>query len=216
MKKKNILILAISIGSTVALLLFLILYFNIPRLHYTYDAATDSYYVDRVYGNASSYTISDEKNSKPVTKILSRTFMDKTGIKRIDLGKNIKVIERMAFLNCTKLESINLENVESIGRNAFENCISLKKIELKIEDVMGGTFIGCKNLKEISLTSTKTIGSYAFSFTAVECITLPETCKNVAEYTFYQCMNLNKIIVLSSSLRDNTYLQSLEGVEFRG
>ena len=106
---------------------FLILYFNIPRLHYTYDAATDSYYVDRVYGNASSYTISDEKNSKPVTKILSRTFMDKTGIKRIDLGKNIKAIERMAFLNCTKLESINLENVESIGRNAFENCISLKK-----------------------------------------------------------------------------------------
>ncbi len=176
MKKKNILILAISIGSTVALLLFLILYFNIPRLNYTYDAATDSYYVDRVYGNASSYTISDEKNSKPVTKILSRTFMDITGIKRIDLGKNIKVIE----------------------------------------DVMGGTFIGCKNLKEISLTSTKTIGSYAFSFTAVECITLPETCKNVAEYTFYQCMNLNKIIVLSSSLRDNTYLQSLEGVEFRG
>ena len=81
---------------------------------------------------------------------------------------------------------------------------------------MGGTFIGCKNLKEISLTSTKTIGSYAFSFTAVECITLPENCKNVAEYTFYQCMNLNKIIVLSSSLRDNTYLQSLEGVEFRG
>lgn len=216
MKKKNILILTISSCVAFAIFLFLILFFNIPRLHYSYDASTDSYFVDRVYGNASSYVIPDSKDSKPITTIRSRVFMNHSSLKEVKLGKNIKVIERMAFLDCKKLEVINLEFVESIGRNAFENCIALKKVDLGIYDVMGGCFLGCTTLEEVSLRNTQTIGSYAFACTGIISISIPSTCNDVGEYAFYQCEKLQKIVVKSSALSQNAYLKSLDVVEFQG
>lgn len=215
MKKKHIIIISITISLIIVISIFLICFFTIPRITYGYDSETDTYYVDKVYGDASHYVIKDSIGDKPVTKIRERAFMDHKNLKEIDLGKNIKVIGRLAFLNCKKLEKIDLSFIEDIGRNAFENCISLKEVELSLKDILGGTFMGCTQLENVWLTNTISIGSYAFSLTGIKEITIPRSCSLVGDEAFYGCFNLAKITVKSYALRNNSYLKTLNGVEFQ-
>lgn len=202
------------LAAIVILCIALCCWFFIPRIDYKYDADTNSYYVDKVYGNASFYRIEDEIHGNPVTKISSRAFMGKSGLKRIELGANVIEIERLAFLDCKKLEEIDLSHVKIIGRNAFENCTSLTSVFLNVEDIMGGTFMGCSNLKEVTLTDTITLGSYAFAGTALEEIVIPETCSLLGNDAFAFCPQLKKIIVQSHYLLNNSYLNSLKEVTF--
>ncbi|MDE6046999.1 MAG: leucine-rich repeat domain-containing protein, partial [Anaeroplasmataceae bacterium] len=139
MKKKHIIILSSIIASIVIVSIILICFFSIPRISYGYDREAETYYVDKVYGNARSYEIKESIHNKPVTKIKSRAFMNKTNLEEIILSENLIEIERLAFLNCRKLEKIDLSNVKTIGRNAFENCSSLKSVQLNLQDILGGT-----------------------------------------------------------------------------
>ncbi len=214
LKKKYSIIIAILSSIGLAIAIFILCFFTIPRITYGYDNQTDTYYVDKVYGNAKEYTILDTIDNKPVTKIQSRAFMNQTNLVTLHMGKNISIIERLAFLDCKKLEAIDLTRIEFIGRNAFENCISLKEIDLTAHDISGGSFIGCTSLSRVSLTSTSTIGSYAFYKTDLQEITIPASCTLVGEYAFDSCPNLKKIIVLSEKLQSNAYLKSLKGVVF--
>lgn len=214
MKQKYI-ILIVTSSIIVALLIFFICFFSIPRVIYGYDSDTDSYYVEKVYGNARSYTIEDTIKDKPVTTIKSRVFMDKTGLESIQLGKNIKEIERMAFMNCTKLKEIDLSTVSYIGRNAFENCTSLTSISLTLDHINGGTFYGCIALETVILENTSSIGSYAFTNTAIQTITIPSTCMLVGNGAFDDCSYLKRIILYSYTLSLDPYLMGLDGVEFQ-
>lgn len=215
MQKRNIIVLSSILGFILIVSIFLICFFCIPRISYAYDSITDSYYVDIVYGDATSYSIKDTIHDKPVTKIKERAFMDHKNLKEITLGKNIKEIERLAFLNCKKLEKVDLSYVEEIGRNAFENCISLKRIELNLRDVLGGVFMGCSGLESVVLNNTLSIGSYAFGLTSIQEIIIPRTCSMVGNDAFYGCSNLKKIIVKSYKLLNDRYLNSLDIVEFQ-
>ncbi|MDE6655760.1 MAG: leucine-rich repeat domain-containing protein [Anaeroplasmataceae bacterium] len=215
MKKKHILLLSIIGTVILALSIFLICFFSIPRISYGYDSETDSYVVDKVYGNASFYKIQDTIHDKPVTRIKSRVFVGKTGLKKVELGKNIVEIERLAFLDCNNLKEIDLSYVKIIGRNAFENCSSLEEVYLGAEDILGGAFIGCTSLSKVVLEDVYSIGSYAFGNTSIEEITIPRNCSLVGEDAFYGCSKLKEILVLSYFLRENTYLKSLNGVEFQ-
>lgn len=214
MKRKYIILIVVS-SIVMALLIFFICFFSIPRVIYGYDKDTDSYYVEKVYGNAKSYTIADTIEDKPVTTIKSRVFMDKTGLESIQLGQNIIEIERMAFLNCTKLKEIDLSKVSYIGRNAFENCTSLSSVTLTLDHINGGTFYGCTALNMVILENTSSIGSYAFTNTAIETITIPSTCMLVGNGAFDDCSYLKKIILCSYPLSLDPYLMGLKGVEFQ-
>ena len=77
MKKKHIIILSSVIGALVIVSIILICFFTIPRISYGYDHEAETYYVDKVYGNARSYVIKESIHNKPVTKIKSRAFMNK-------------------------------------------------------------------------------------------------------------------------------------------
>lgn len=214
MKKKYRIIIYSIAGIILALSIFLICFFNIPRVIYGYDHEADTYYVKYAYGNASKYTIKDAIHDKPVTKIKARAFMKKSNLKEVILGENIIEIERLAFLDCKKLKIINLDTVKVIGRNAFENCISLEEIHLSAEDILGGAFIGCESLSIVELKDVYSIGSYAFANASIEEIEIPSSCSLVGKEVFYGCKNLKKIIVYSDYLINNSYLNSLNGIEF--
>ncbi|MDE6947383.1 MAG: leucine-rich repeat domain-containing protein [Anaeroplasmataceae bacterium] len=216
MNRKHILVIISILMLLFSVSIILICYYCIPRISYTYDAITDSYQVDTVFGNAESYHIESTIKNKPVTKIRSKAFMNKTNLVRIKLSENLKEIERLAFLNCINLEEINLETVEVIGRNAFENCRSIKSVQLTLPNISGGVFMGCTSLETVTMEQTKSIGSYAFAYTAIETITIKETTISVGVDAFYQCERLKKIIVLSEILQSNEYLNSLDIVEFQG
>lgn len=214
-KKKYIIISSILGGILLGIMIFLICFFNIPRITYSYDYETDTYYVDKVYGNASSYTILDTVDDKPVTRIRDRAFMKKDHLVEVHLGKNITEIERLAFLDCKNLKQISLNYVKRIGRNAFENCTSLEEVELSIDNILGGTFMGCSKLSKVILINTETIGTYAFYGTSIESITIPSTCYLVGVDAFKECNHLSKIIIKSKKLMENAYINSLNGVEFQ-
>lgn len=213
MKKKHIIIISlvslILIVSTI-----LICFFSISRVIYSYDKETNTYSVEGVYGFNESYTIADEIDGIPVTSIGTRAFMNNVNIKEIVLGKNITIIGRLAFSGCSKLETIELGSVVWIERNAFEYCTSLSEANINAQIILASAFIGCSSLESITLNNTISIGSYAFAFTAIKKIDIPSSCTSLGNDAFYQCQDLEQIIVHSSRLQNNKYLKSLENVIF--
>lgn len=211
MNKKLIFVIISSLLLT--LILFLICFYNIPRIDYDYDKTMDVYYVDKVYGNAKKYTILDEKNGKKVLYIDEKAFMDKTRLESIILGENIKNIERLAFSNCKNLKDIDLSNVITIERNAFMDCKSLESINLSsCIDISGGAFIDCESLENVSFGNIKSIGTYTFTGTAITKIELPNSLELLGVNAFYNCNKLKKIICYSKILTNDEYLLSLGSI----
>lgn len=202
--------LAIVFG---CIFLFLICYFNIPRISYTYQEKTDSYYVDRVYGNAKQYTIKDNIKGKPVSAIGAKAFMDKSRLEKVIFSSELKEIERLSFSGCRRLKEIDFEHIEKIGRNAFADCVSLNKINCNAKTIDGGAFYGCCGLKEIILNDTEWIGSFAFADTAIVNISLPSSLSSLGVDAFYQCYFLKEIHIPSKAWLKNDYLLSLENVK---
>lgn len=207
--------LQILIGSIIlALSIFLICFFSIPRIGYSYDKDTESYMVSRVYGNAKTYTIKEEIKGHPVTTIKAKAFMNKKKLKNVTLGVNVKKIERLAFSGCTNLKTIDLSHIYEIERNAFADCKQLSEVKLNAKHIGGGAFMGCENLENVSLTNTKSIGTFTFSGCSIERIILPESLEILGNDAFDGCQNLVEIIVYSKKLESNDYILSLNQVKF--
>lgn len=211
MTKKNKLILLSVVGITSAVLIFLICFFMIPRITYSYDASTDSYYVSDVYGNAKSYTIQSSVHGKPVTRIGARAFFQKDKVESIHFMEDseVTIIDRLAFSGCSSLVSIDLSNMLIIGRNAFDDCTSLEEVTLQVPHILGSVFYGCRSLTTVELLGVVSIGSFSFAETGIERIILPPSVATVYIDAFYNCPNLKEIIVQNSVLKHNSYLQNL-------
>ena len=211
---KKYLKIFIPTGIALAIILFLILFFNIPRVTYKYVEEYDGYFVNNVYGNASTYEIKNEHKGKEVVGISTRAFFKKNKLKSISLPENIKIIDRLAFSECKNLERINLENVNTIYRNAFSYCNSLKDLNIGAEYIGASAFYKCENLKNVTLTNTLSIGSMAFSETKIKNIILPKSVIEVGSDCFYNCFLLENISVYGNNLKDNVYLKTLNIVTY--
>ena len=62
------------------------------------------------------------------------------------------MLESNVFLNCYKLDKINIPYSVFLYPDVFDNCTNLKTVEISdISNLRGiGHFTGCKNLKQIS------------------------------------------------------------------
>lgn len=150
------------------------------------------------------------KNSKipipsTVTTIGKNAFRDKTNLAKITfqpdsqlevigesafyncismvftgLPQTVKTINKYAFYQCNKLQSIRFPSVTSIGKNAFHYCIGLTSADIQLSSVDtldDYTFIGCKLLPSINL---------------------PRNLKNLGIGVFHSCTNLNKVLFPST------------------
>lgn len=199
------------------IILSLILFFNIPRVSYKLDKENDTYYISKVYGNSKSYEIKSEYKDKPVTAIGERAFFKQSNLRSIELPDSIKKISRLAFSECEKLESINLENVLEIERNAFSYCVSLKELVIGAEYIGASAFYKCESLDNVKLLDgLLDIGSMAFSTTAIKKISIPRSCLYVRSDCFYDCFKLENINVYGYNLRYSEYLKTLNIVNYIG
>ena len=149
------------------------IYYNIPRVTYSYNKKYDGYVVSEVYGNASYYKIQSKFKDKDVVGIDTRAFMGKTGLEKIEFEDvtKIKYFGRLCFSECINLKEIDLSYSSLIDKNAFYNCISLEEVNIGAYYINGGAFFGCNNLKKVIFTEGLTgVGSYAFA----ECKQLKE------------------------------------------
>ena len=123
--------------------------------------------------NAKTVTIPDAILGKPVTEIGKYCFSTSTydnfmtydrKFETIQMGKNIRTIEKSAFMGCESLKEVlgNIE-IEIIERAAFEGCSNLHKAEFEMHQVEDNAFRGCASLTEINMNSELTyIGAYSF------------------------------------------------------
>lgn len=213
MDKDKKIFLIIKLILITILFILIILYFNYPRVKYKYDSDNECYYVSKVYGNSSKYEIKESINGISVKYIDERAFQYKDKVKEVVLPSSIETIKKLAFSDCTSLECINLENVKEIERNAFSYCYNLDNIETSAS-LGGSCFYKCSNLSNITLDEgVKSIGTYALSYTAIKNLKLPNSVLFVYMDAFIYMDNLTEISA-SSSLKENTYLQSLNNINF--
>ena len=111
-------------------------------------------------------------------------------------------IAEQCFLDCTGLSSVTIpETVVIIGNSAFQGCTGLPSIIIpeSVVHISDNMLSLCRNITKITLGSkVKTIGSYAFAYTAVNDINLPEGLNVIGDFAFVLCSNLTKLTIPES------------------
>lgn len=103
-------------------------------------------------------------------KIGDYSFAYKQKLVNVYLPVTTKTLGTYAFQSCTKLESINTQNIEEFNNDCFQYCSALKEIYLSEFVTKLGTnmFENCTNLKTIycycdkALITSNTFHSYGF------------------------------------------------------
>lgn len=90
--------------------------------------ANGTYEISEYNGTSTPVTIPSAVNGKPVTQIGDYAFV-RQPLTGVVIPSSIKVIGSSAFLECSNLISVTLNNgLEIISDNAFGYCSSLKKL----------------------------------------------------------------------------------------
>ena len=89
-------------------------------------------------------------------------FSNFPNLEEVVLGERVKNIGAEYFKNCTKLKSINLENVDTIGVRCFLGCTALEKVDLKKADLVdANAFEGCTSLTSVDITTADLMLGYS-------------------------------------------------------
>ncbi len=143
-------------------------------------------------------------------------------------GKRVTTIDKYAFFNCKKLETVIIpDGVVSIGRNAFDNCSSLANVSFPKNKIVihSGAFTMCA-FKQLVITENMRFvvddyGKGHFS----ECkdlglVIIEEGIEEIPERMFASCRNLKAIVMPASVKRIGHYIceyaSELEDIIIKG
>lgn len=120
-------------------------------------------------------------------------------LKNLNIGENVKVIDKYMFSYCTGLETVYLpDNITSVNLWGFRGCYSLKSVRLS------------EKLSQV--------GDYGFSgCTSLDNVTFPASMTSVASNSFSYCTALRKLdlgqnlLIIGPSAFEND--KALEGIE---
>ncbi|MDE7095819.1 MAG: leucine-rich repeat domain-containing protein, partial [Anaeroplasmataceae bacterium] len=103
-------------------------------------------------------------------------------------------IDEFAFYQCSRLRTINLENVSVIGQYAFTGT-GLTEVSLAENTLIGvGAFYNCSSLKEVTLGANTKVGQSAFQSTPIVTVHMPEDGNvEIEASAFYRCTYLKNI-----------------------
>lgn len=125
-----------------------------------------------------------------------RTLYDEYGNAITNLIIHAQLISSNAFSGVNDIESVTLDdNVISVESNAFNGMQSLKTVKIMGDKVTWGTGIFSDNsqLEEIEINQLSSIGARMFeNCPAIKVLSCPNV-KNIDEYAFYGCTNLENI-----------------------
>ncbi len=145
-----------------------------------------------------------------VTEIKKYTFYNCKSLTRVFVPGSVKAIQEQAFHGCTELEELLLsEGIDKIGDEAFYGCTKLEKVNIPSSvSYIGnsttgarlGAFIGCNNLRIVTIKSNVLISNYdgrlCNSFgTQVKEYILNDNLTDIASYKFSGCTELESIII---------------------
>ena len=149
-------------------------------------------------GGLSDLTIPDTLAGKPVTKIGSNAFKDKTGITSVTIPDSVLRIESYAFTN-SSLTSVDLgKGVTYIGQYAF-NGTGLTSVTIPNSTtwIDMASFALCPSLSQVDIigNNIKLIGSGAFYGTGITSFRIPTSITVLEDRLFESCTSLTNIII---------------------
>ena len=144
--------------------------------------------------------IPDTYRGLPVTSIGDRAFFNKSDVKSVVIGKNVKQIGENAFGNCSYLTSVNIpDELTSIGKSAFASCRLLAS-KIVIPDgvtvIPQNAFAFCSSIQELVLSDNITvIEANAFTdCSKLVSIELPENLETIGTHAFSRCKGLTSLV----------------------
>jgi len=149
-------------------------------------------------GYVAQYAIflTNESNFTSKIDVIDDTFVvynsttDVTLVKILNVTNNIVIPSNVTIIGDQVLNTSSSvfkkitigKNVKSIGTKAFYNCTYLSEVVIEDDSAL------------------ESIGSYAFSYTRIASIDLPEGVTTIGDYAFYYCSYLTEVNVLGDSI----------------
>ncbi|MDE6272811.1 MAG: leucine-rich repeat protein [Muribaculaceae bacterium] len=176
-----------------------------------YDAPLESVYIGRnlsynseqnhgyspFYGKTKLVDVIFGENVESVGTNLFRRCRE---ILSITLPQSVKVIEEGAFMNCSKLTSIEMSRVALIHKNAFSGCSSLENVNVgsTLRVLEDSAFQDCSSLKSINLPTIALIYSSAFkNCSSLQNVILGSDIRTIGAEAFSDCSAMKNIYVYS-------------------
>ncbi len=150
----------------------------------------------------------------PLTTIGRHAF-NSTALREIATPSNVTSIGDGAFQSCKSLHVVTLnDGLQKIEANAFNYCNSTAFVEITIPSsvtsIGDSAFYYCSGLGEVTFSGTNltTIGTSAFSYTALRTVTLPSSITVLGNSAFYYCSSMTGADLSATKiteLKENTF-----------
>ncbi|MBQ3009706.1 MAG: leucine-rich repeat protein [Oscillospiraceae bacterium] len=159
-------------------------------------------YGDDLFGTLE---LPSEIDGHPVTEIGESAFYGRSGLRKVVLPGNLKIIGNYAFNGCSSLEVADLpDSVEYIGSYAFKNCANLQEVRIPTSTVTveSDAYGGCSGLTTLTILNPDCVFvDYTFrGCAALTNVSLPEGMSEIPAYMFSNCIAL-QVIILPESVR---------------
>ena len=147
-------------------------------------------------GSSTAISVPDSITVNGVTysvvSVAEGAFEGNRNLKKVAIGRNVRVIGEKAFANCKNLKNVIIgESVSCIGASAFQGCAKLTSIVLpaSVKEVGSKAFGGCRKLRLLTIRGTgmtsKTLSGSAFKdLSRKTVIRVPKTMKKTYKKLF--------------------------------
>ena len=125
-------------------------------------------------------------------------FANSQGLKGLEIGSNVTIIEDYAFNRIVGDYVANINNKGRIGQRAFANSHGMKSLEIgsNVTNIGLSAFSGCASLATAKIENMGVIADSAFySCSALTTATLGEAVTSIGKSTFSRCNQLESIVI---------------------
>lgn len=164
-------------------------------------------------GTEEQVKIPEKFNGKSVTSIGANAFCANNTITKVEIPGTVTELQYGAFISCKNLTEVVFpkeSQLHSIGKSAFHSCKSLKSFECpnNVEIISNRAFMDCENLAQIEFgKKLTTIEGWAFAWSGLTKVVLPDSVRNNGECIFSDCKNLKEVSIGSGikTLKDRMF-----------
>ena len=169
-----------------------------------FQQSEGSYIVTGYQGQEVHVVIPAVHNDVPVTQIAEAAFAN-TDIQSVVLGKNIQVIQKDAFENCSLLKDVQLnEGLQLLDAGCFRSCCSLTEFEVPASvQKISWAFSQCTGLKKVTFASGSQLDVLIGAFyrcSSLNQVELPDHPLNFQGDNFEECTALRSLSIPSGSV----------------
>ncbi len=182
---------------------------------FSYKVTDDGIVITAYSGTEAKPVIPSAIDETPVISIGSLAFAENASITSVIIPSSITTIEWKAFINCTNLEEITLnEGLTTLGYECFANTkiatINIPSTLTSIDRSLNfdaGPFENCNLLKDVTFNNNTTaIISFLFDgCTGLETITIPDSITSIGNSAFSNCTSLTEIEIPGSVKTIDTF-----------